>query len=169
MAQTRPGIQSKVPKHQKATRTAAELERELGAIRITTEELGKTEEFRGEDVYTHTIFAEKIINLTKQAKIETMTSGLWSVGDKLPEVLREKVLENQTSWIAFAQAIKDVDMGHIREGVRKHREKMASDAKIKADISFLKQCAAVGANVMTENTNSPTKAIQAQLANTSIA
>jgi hypothetical protein len=46
-------------------------------------------------------------------------------------VLREKVLENQTSWIAFAQVIKNIDMGHIREGVRKHREKMASDAKIK--------------------------------------
>jgi hypothetical protein len=127
------------------------------------------EKFRGEDVYTHTIFTEKIIDLAKQAKIETTTSGLWSVRDELPEVLREKVLENQTSWIAFAQAIKDVDMGHIREGVRKHREKMASDAKIKADISFLKQCAAVGANIMAENTNSPTKAIRTQLANTSIA
>jgi hypothetical protein len=143
----------------KATRTAAELERELGAIRITIEELGKTEKFRGEDVYTHTIFAEKIIDLAKWAKIETTTSGLWSVRDELPEVLREKVLENQTSWIAFMQVIKDVDIGHIREGVGKHREKMASDAKIKADISFLKQRAAVGANIMTENTNSPTKAI----------
>jgi hypothetical protein len=81
------------------------------------EELGKMEKFRGEDVYTHTIFAEKIIDLAKQVKIETTTSGLWSVRDELPEVLREKVPENQTSWIAFAQAIKDIDMGHIREGV----------------------------------------------------
>jgi hypothetical protein len=46
---------------------------------------------------------------------------------------------------------------------------MASNAKIKADISFLKQRAAVGANIMAENTNSPTKAIRTQLANTSIA
>ena len=150
-------FKARFPNIKEVTRTAAELERELGAVRITMEELGKTEKFRREDVYTHTIFAEEIINLTKWVKIKTTTSGLWSVRDKLPEVLREKVPENQTSWIAFVQAIKDIDMGHIREGVRKHREKMASNTKIKADISFLKQCAAVGANVMTENTNSPTK------------
>ena len=42
---------------------------------------------------------------------------------------------------------------------------MANDAKIKADISFLKQHAAAGT---TGNVSSPTKAIQAQLANTTI-
>ena len=80
------------------------------------------------------LFAEKILDLAKRAKIETTTSGLWSVRDELPEVLREKIPESQTSWTAFTQAIKDVDMGHIREGVRKHKEKAASDAQVKADI-----------------------------------
>ena len=39
------------------------------------EELGKMEKYRGEDVYT----PEKILDLAKQAKIETSTSGLGSV------------------------------------------------------------------------------------------
>jgi hypothetical protein len=93
------------PNVKKATKTAPELEGELGAMRITTEELGKTEKYRGEEVYTHIVFAEKILDLAKWAKVETLTSGLWNVRDELPEVLREKVPENQTSWIAFAQAV----------------------------------------------------------------
>ena len=152
------------PNTQKATKTAPELERELGTMRMTMEELGKTEKYRGEDVYTHMIFAEKILDLAKRAKVESTTSGLWSIRDGLPEVLREKISENQTDWKAFAQAIKDVDMSHIREGVRKYKEKAASEAQVKADINLLKQRTA---SVMG-NSNSPTKVIRTQLANTAI-
>ena len=156
------------PNVKKATKTAPELERELGTMRITTEELGKTEKFRGEDVYTHTIFTEKILDLAKRAKIETTASGLWNVRDELPEILREKIPENQASWTAFAQAIKDVDMGHIREGVRKYKDKAASEARVNADINFLKQRAATGANFIAGSVDSPTKAIRTQLASTAI-
>ena len=158
-------FRTRFPNIKKATKTAPELERELGAMRIKTEELGKTEKCRGEEVFTHMIFAEKIIDLAKRAKIEASTSGLWSVRDELPEILREKIPENQASWTAFAQAIKDVDMGHIREGVRKHKEKAANDAQMKADITLLKQRTA-GASIGIFN--SPTKAIRSQLANTAI-
>ena len=164
-AELEQGFKVRFPNVKKATKTAPELERELGAMRMLMEELGKTEKYRGEEVYTHMIFAEKILDLAKRAKIETSTSGLWNVRDELPEVLREKIPENQTSWTAFAQAIKGVDMGHIREGVRKYKEKAASDAQVKADINFLKQRMA---NTNLGNFNSPTKTIRNQLANTMI-
>ena len=157
------GFKNRFPNIKKATKTSQELERELGAMRITMEELGKTEKYRGEDVYTHMIFAEKILNLAKRAKVETSTSGLWKVRDELPEVLQEKIPESQASWMDFTQAIKDVDMGHIRKGVRKYKEKAASDAQMKADINLLKQRTA-GATPG----NSPTKGIRNQLANTTI-
>jgi hypothetical protein len=80
-------------------------------------------------VYTHVIFAEKILNLAKQAKIDNMTSGLFNVWDKLPEVLREKVSKDQASWTTFSDAIKKVDMGHIRERVCKHKDKAMETAK----------------------------------------
>ena len=67
--------------------------------------------------------------------------------------------------MAFAQAIKDVDMGHIHEGVRKFKEKAANEARVNADITFLKQRAA---NTTSTNVNSPTKAIRTQLATTTI-
>jgi hypothetical protein len=155
-------FKTRFPNVKKATKTAPELERELGAMRIRTEDLGKTEKYRGEAVHTHMIFAEKILDLAKRAKIETTTSGLWTVRDELPEVLREKISEDQASWTAFVQAIKDVDMGHIREGVRKFKDKAASEARVEADIKLLKQRTA-------DNTvNSPTKAIRAQLASATI-
>jgi hypothetical protein len=81
------GFKIRFPNIKKATKTALELERELGVMRISTEELGKTEKYRGEEVYTHMIFVEKILDLAKQAKIEASTSGLWNIHDKLPEVL----------------------------------------------------------------------------------
>ena len=160
------GFKDRFPNIKKATKTAPELERELGKMKITTEELGKTEKYRGEDIYTHMVFAEKILDLAKRAKVEASTSGLWKVRDELPEILREKIPENQASWTVFAQAIKDVNMGHIREGVRKYKEKAASDAQMKADINLLKQRTA---GTTLGNINSPTKAIRNQLANTTIA
>ena len=156
---------TRFPNVKKATKTAPELERELGAMRLKADELGKTEKYKGEDVYTHMVFAERILDLAKRAKIETSTSGLWNVRDELPEILREKIPENQTSWTAFAQALKDVDMGHIHEGVRKFKEKAANDAQVKADISLLKQRMA---GTPASNLNSPTKAIRTQLASTAI-
>ena len=158
-------FKTRFPNVKKATKTAPELERELGAMRMKTEELGKTEKYRGEDVYTHMVFAERILDLAKRAKIEGSTSGLWNVRDELPEILREKIPENQTSWTAFAQAIKDVDMGHIREGIRKYKDRATNEERVNAEINLLKQRTAQAA---IGNVNSPTKIIRAQLASTTI-
>jgi hypothetical protein len=158
-------FKTRFPNVKKATKTVPELERELGGMRMRAEDLGKTEKYRGEDVYTHMVFAEKILDLAKRAKVEGSTSGLWNVRDELPEILREKIPENQPSWTAFAKAIKDVDMGHIREGVRKYKEKAKHEAEVKADINLLKQRTA---SATIGNTNSPTKAIRTQLASTTI-
>ena len=53
------GFKTRFPNIKKATKTVPELERELGVMRIKTEELGKMEKYRGEDIYTHIIFTEK--------------------------------------------------------------------------------------------------------------
>ena len=72
-------FKARFPNVKKAMKTTPELERELGAMRITTEELGKTEKYRGEEVHTHMVFVEKILDLAKRAKVEASTSGLWNV------------------------------------------------------------------------------------------
>ena len=111
------------PNIERMKKTKLELERELMEMKIRVEDLGKTEKYRGEDIYTHVVFAEKILDLVKQVKIKTMTTlSLFTLRDNLPEVLHEKVSENQLSWIMFVNVIKSVELGHIREGVRKHKE-----------------------------------------------
>lgn len=45
------------PNTKNAMKMAPELEQELGSMRITTEELGKTEKYR-EDIYTHGLCGE---------------------------------------------------------------------------------------------------------------
>ena len=58
-------FKTRFPNIKKVTKTAPELEREFGVMRIAMEELGKTEKYRGEDVYTHMVFTEKILDLAK--------------------------------------------------------------------------------------------------------
>ena len=158
-------FKTRFPNITKATKTRAELERELGELRIATEDLGKTEKYMGEDVYTHVIFAKKILDIAAWAKIETTTSGLYTLRDKLPEVLREKVPENQKDWTTLCQALEGVEMSHIWEGVRKYNEKAASEARFQAELDSLKRRTA---NPPTNVFNSPTKAIREQLHQTMI-
>ena len=53
------------PNVERMKKSRLELERELVDMRIKPEELGKMGKYQGEDVYTHIIFAEKIIDLAK--------------------------------------------------------------------------------------------------------
>ena len=141
-----------------------ELERELVDMRIKPEDLGIMEKYRGEEVYTHIIFTEKIIDLAKQAKIEATSLGLFTLRDNLPEVLRDKIPENQMSWTSFVNVIKAIKLGHIREGVRKYKEKVAEAEKIQAQLNMLEQCTANNMALL----NLPTKSIRDQLSKTNI-
>ena len=156
---------AKFPNIEKAKKTGPELERELSAMRITTEELGKTELYMGQEAYTHIIFAQKMLDLARQAKIEKTTSSIFSLRDHLPKVLREKVPENQTNWTMLATGIKEIDMGHIDEGIRKYKERKEAEAKIQAKIDQLDH------HIHSQTTtpiNSPTKAIREQLTCTTV-
>ena len=83
----------------------------------------------------------------------------------MPETLREKIPEDQGSWREFTQVIKKIDMGHIRDGVRKHNKKTNHDAQIDANLKLLNQ-RTVGAAF--GNVNLPTREIRTQLASTTI-
>ena len=158
-------FKQRFPNVERMKKSRLELERELADMRIKPEDLGITEKYRGEDVYTHVIFAEKIIDLAKRAKIETTTSlGLFTLWDNLPEVLQDKIPENQTSWTSFASTIKAVELGHIREGVRKYKERMAEAEKIQTQLNMLEQRTANNTALL----NSPTKSICDQLSKTTI-
>ena len=51
------------------------------------------------------------------AKIETTTTYIGHVRKELPKLLREKVGAGHADWTTFLQAIRDVDVDFIRDGV----------------------------------------------------
>lgn len=153
------------PNVEKMKKTKLELERELAGMRIKVENLGKTEKYRGEDVYTHIVFAEKVLDLAKQAKIErTANLALAESQDNLPGVLQEKIPKNQADWATFTNAIKAVELGHIREGVQRYKEETAKEEKVQVQLSLLEQCTADNTVIL----NSPTKPIHNHLNKTTI-
>ena len=84
--------------------------------------------YTGEDVWSHVAFAEKALSLAQQAKINTSSNLIWKVRNELPDIIRQKVKETHTTWDDFCKAIKEVDMGHIQDGMKRHhREKKEKD------------------------------------------
>ena len=75
------------PPVEKAKRTETKLERELCKLRLKVEDLGKKEKYAGEEVYTHIIFAEKVLSLAKQAKINDGVNLIWKVHNELPNII----------------------------------------------------------------------------------
>ncbi|KAJ7483595.1 hypothetical protein FB451DRAFT_1029341, partial [Mycena latifolia] len=107
------------PGPEKAERTPQEWERELVAMRLTLGELGSTVKVGSAEVFTHVHFATRLLDIAREVGIADNTGGIWQSRDALPEVIREKVLAAQATWIMYTNAIKAVDRVHIRKGVEK--------------------------------------------------
>lgn len=147
----------------RAEKTSQDLERELLAMRLRTETLGKTERYANDDVWTHVAFAQRALDLARRAGIAAGTSNIWQVRDALPEVVREKVPERQTDWSSFCDAIKQVDVSHIKEGARKHVAEQQEKARLRSELDALRN-----AVLATKTPDTPTKGISGQLSKTTI-
>jgi hypothetical protein len=148
----------------RAEKTPQDLERELLAMRLRTENLGKTERYANDDVWTHVAFAQRALDLARRAGIAAGTSNIWQVRDSLPDVVREKVPERQTDWSTFCDSIKQVDISHIREGARKHVAEQQEKARLRSEMDALRSVL-----LATKPPDTPTKGISGQLSRTTIA
>ena len=156
-------FETEFPDVGRAEKTPQDLERELLAMRLRTENLGQTERYANDDVWTHVAFAQRALDLARRAGIATGTNNIWQVRDALPEVVREKIPEKQTDWSTFCDAIKQVDVGHIKEGARKHVAEQQEKARLRSEMDALRSA------VFTAKTpDTPTKGISGQLGRTTI-
>jgi hypothetical protein len=105
------------PRQKAAKKTTEEYEEEITGLRLKMEDLGKKEKTAGREVYSHIVWADKMATIVKGAKIETTTTYIGHVRKELPKLMREKVGGGHTDWTAFLQAVRDVDVDHIRDGV----------------------------------------------------
>jgi len=125
------------PPIQKVKKSESELERELCELRLTADDLGKKVKYAGEDVWLHVTFAEKALSLARQAKINTGSNSIWKVRDELPDIICQKVKETHTTWDNFCTAIKEVDTGHIRDGVKRHQKEKEEKERMESLIANL--------------------------------
>ena len=114
-------------------------------------------------MWTHVAFAQHALDLVKCASIATGTSNIWQVRDAHPEVVRKKIPEAQTDWTTFCDAIKKVEVEHIKKGVRKHKAEQEEKAWVCSEIDALKN-----AVLTSKMPDTPTKEIRGQLGRASI-
>ena len=104
------------PRKKAAKKTKEEYEEEITGLQLKMDDLGKKEKTAGRDVYSHIVWADKMATIVKGAKIEATTTYIGHVRKELPKLLREKVGTGHTDWTSFLQAVRDVDVDHIRDG-----------------------------------------------------
>ena len=109
-------FKTRFPNTKKATKTAPKLERELGAMRITMEELGKMEKYRREDVYMHMVLQRKSSIWRSRQRLmgRPVVCGMWGVNYQRsyakkyqktnPAGPRSHKLSKTSTWDIFARA-----------------------------------------------------------------
>lgn len=88
----------------------------------------------------------------KGAKIESTTTYIGHVRKELPKLLREKVGAGHKDWSEFLQAVRDVDVDHIRDGVKIWQKEREEQEAIKKRLQQLEKV-----------TNSPTAPLRQQM------
>jgi hypothetical protein len=103
------------PRKKAAKKTKEEYEEEITGLKLKMEDLGKKEKTAGREIYSHIVWADKMATTVKGAKIEATTTYIGQVRKELPRSLREKVGAGHADWTSFLQAVRDVDVDHIRD------------------------------------------------------
>lgn len=130
------------PRKKAVKKTREEYEEDIIGTRLQMEDLGKKEKIAGRETYSHIVWADKMETIAKGAKIETTTTYIGHVRKELPKLLREKVGAGHTSWTTFLQAIRDVDMDHIRDGVSLWKKEQEEQSALKKRIQQLEKLTA---------------------------
>ena len=130
------------PRKKAAKKTTEEYEEEITGLRLKTEDLGKKEKIAGREVYAHVAWADKMGTVVRGAKLENTATYIGHVRKELPKLIREKVGAGHADWLAFLQAVRDVDADHIRDGVRIWKEEQNEQDAIKKRLQQLEKLTA---------------------------
>ncbi|KAF8799841.1 hypothetical protein BYT27DRAFT_7217383 [Phlegmacium glaucopus] len=162
------GFTIKFPDIERVKKTRDDLERELEGMKLKVESLGQTEKIAGDDVWTHIAFAEKVLDLAKQAKINQSSSGIWKVCDNLPDALKEKITSTYKDWTSFCDAIKSLDLSVVRDAAKKHAAEQEKQSQIEVKVT-VKIMATISENMSRParlaqaTVNSPTAPLHTQM------
>jgi hypothetical protein len=145
------------PRITQAKRSEQEIERELLSTLLEDKELGEKVKIGGVEVWSHVAWADKIAILVNEADLATKTTHIWQVRDKLPYAIKDVVKSTHTDWNVFLQAVRDVDLQHIRDAVAKRKKEDETRRALENRIRILETVQ-----------QSPTAGIRSQMSRTSI-
>jgi hypothetical protein len=130
------------PRKKAVKKTKEEYEEEITGTQLPTENLGKKEKIAGRETYSHIVWADKMEAIVRGAKIEATTTYIGHVRKELPNLLREKVGTGHADWTAFLQAVRDVDVDHIREGMNRWKKEQEEQQALKKRVQQLEKLTA---------------------------
>ena len=145
------------PRKKQAKKTDEEYEDEILNRKLKDEDLGKKEKVAGREVYTHVAWADKMGTTIKGARLENTTTHIRQVRRDLPTIMREKIGTGHADWKAFLQAVRDVDVDYIRDGVDLRNKELERKRAIDQRIRLLEAVS-----------KSPTAPLRQQLSTVSI-
>ena len=159
------------PRKKTAKKTVEEYEQEITSLPLKMEDLGRKETIAGKEVHAHIAWADSMEAIVIGAKLEATSTYIGHVRRDLPKLLREKAGTGHTNWTAFLQAVRDIDLDHIREGVDMWNKE--EDAKRKEQDERKKELESQDAlrrriQQLEKLTASPTAPIRQQMTNFSI-
>ena len=129
------------PRKKAVKKTKEEYEEEITGTRLQVEDLGKKEKIAGRETYSHIVWADKMETIVRGAKIEG-TTYIGHVRKELPKLLREKVGTGHADWATFLQAVRDVDLDHIREGAKIWKKEQEEQLALKKRVQQLEKLTA---------------------------
>lgn len=129
------------PRKKAIKKTVEEYEEEITGLQLKMDDMGKKEKVAGRDVYSHIAWADKMLTIVKGAKLEDTTTYIGHVRKNLPKLLREKVGAGHASWAAFLQAVHDVEIDYIRDGVEAWKKEQQEHETLKKCIQQLEKSA----------------------------
>ena len=127
------------PRKKAAKKSKEEYEEEIMSLHLTIEDLGRKEKVTGRDVHAHIVWADKMATIVRGAKLETTTTYIGHVRKELPKLLREKLGMGHTDWVAFLQAVRDVDADYIRDRVNTWEKEQETRKKEQEEHKALKK------------------------------
>ncbi|KAF5366922.1 hypothetical protein D9615_010679 [Tricholomella constricta] len=145
------------PRATVARKTAMEYEEEILAMQLKEESVGLKETVAGREVYTHIAWADRMGALVARAGHATGSTYIGLVRRGLPTLIRDKIVGTPASWTHFLATVRAVDIDQIRDSAAELRKERERQKKVDDRMRMLEAMA------------SPTRAIRAQLAHTTLA
>ena len=125
----REAFKTRWPPIQHAVKMMWDYEKELLELELAEDSIGTIKMKSGVQAWTHVIWAEEALGLTKLAKIEKSSILIWQVRECLPEVMQDLLDEEHLDWEYFTVAVKTLSTVKLKEG-RAKTEKKKRDKEV---------------------------------------